>query len=113
MANDRTFEDAMHTSLSGSADGSVPDLGRPSTLPSTMEDKINEMAAQLAQIPLFLQSVSRVESCVQTLSQTVAAEVTSMEQIVGRFAARVAALVTGAASASSVSGSARSWPLPG
>ena len=40
-------------------------------------------------------------------------KITSVEQIVGSLAARVAALETGAASASSVSGSARSWTLLG
>ena len=127
MANDRTIEDAMHTSLPGSpmplssnfgsSDDSAPDLERKGSRISTWEDTSNEMAAQLAHMPLFLQSVSRVESCVQTLSQTVAAmttQVTSIEQIVGSLAARVAALETGAVSASSVSGSpSGSWPLPG
>ena len=126
MATDRTFEDAMRTPLPasptplssnlGSPNGSVPDLERIGSLPSTWRDEINETAAQLAQLPLFLQSVSRVENCVQTHTQTVAAiktKVTSIEQMVGSLAARVAALETGAASASSASGSARSWNILG
>ena len=71
MANARTLEDALHASLPGSPTplssncgspgGSAPGLERMGSRPSTWEDKINEMAAQLAQMPLFLQSVSRVE----------------------------------------------------
>ena len=38
------------------------------------------------------QSVSRFESCVQTLSQTVTTKVTSIEHVVGGLAARVASL---------------------
>ena len=101
MANDRTIEDAMHTSLPGSpmplssnfgsSDGSAPDLERKGSRISTWEDTSNEMAAQLAHMPLFLQSVSRVESCVQTLSQTVAAittQVTSLHRRVTLFSTR-------------------------
>ena len=45
---------------------------------------------------------------------TITAKVTSIEQVVGGLAARVAALEAGAVSASSVSGSpSASWPLPG
>ena len=71
--------------------------------------KINEIYLQL---PLFLPNASRIENCVQTLSQTVASEtakITSVEQIDSSLAARVAILESGAASASSGSGSARSW----
>ena len=62
MANDRTYEDAMHTSLPVSPTplpsnfGSPLDLERTGSRPSTWKDKINEIYFQL---PLFLQSVSR------------------------------------------------------
>ena len=62
-----------------------------------MEDKLNEFYLQLL---LFLQNVSRIENCVQTLPQTVAvkiAKITSVEQIVSSPAARVATLETSAA----------------
>ena len=36
-----------------------------------MEEQINEMFIQIAKLPLLMQSVSRFENCVQTLSQTV------------------------------------------
>ena len=81
MATDRAFEDAVHTTLPGSPAplssnvgspyGSAPDLERTDSHPITMEDKINEIYLRL---PLFLQNVSRIENCVQTLSQTVAAQ---------------------------------------
>ena len=86
MANDRTLEDAMYTSLPrspmplssnfGSHNGSAPDLERSSSRSSTWQDKINEIYLQL---PLFLQNVSRIETCVQTLSQTMAAITTTVE----------------------------------
>ena len=122
MATDGTFEDAGHTTLLGSPTplssnfgypkGSAPDLERTGSRLGTME-KINEIYLQL---PLFLQNASRIENCVQTLSQTVAskiAKITSVEQIDSSVAARVATLETGAASASSGSGAARSWNLLG
>ena len=60
------------SSIFGSPHGSTPDFEGTGIRPSTMEEKINEMFMQLAQLPLLLQSVSRFENCVQTLSQTVA-----------------------------------------
>ena len=63
-----------------------------------------------------MQSVSRFENCVQTLSQTVAsydAQITNIEQMVSSLAARVTTLETNATSVSSGSGSARSWDTPG
>ena len=91
---------------------SAPDLETTSIRPSTMEDEINEIYSQL---PLFLQNVSRIENCVQSLSQAVSAfttDITNVEQIVSSLGARVAT-ETNAASASSVSGSANSWNLLG
>ena len=64
----------------------------------------------------FLAKRVQNRNCVQTLSQTVAAEttkITSVEQIVSSLAARVATSETSAASASSGSGSARYWNLLG
>ena len=81
-----------------------------------MEEKINEIFVQIAKLPLPMQSVSRFENCVQTLTQTVAsydAKMTNIEQIVSSVAARVTALETNATSASSGSGSARSWNILG
>ena len=122
MATDRTFEDGGHTTLPGSPTplssnfgspkGSAPDLEITGSDLGTME-KINEIFLQLQ---LFLQNASRIENCVQTLSQTVAsytAKITSVGQIDSSVAARVATLETGAASASSGSGAARSWNLFG
>ena len=74
-----------------SPDGSLPDLEGTGYRPSTMEEKINEMFIQIAKLPLLMQSVSRFENCVQTLSQTVAsydAKITNIEQIVSCLAAR-------------------------
>ena len=49
-----------------------------------MEEKIYEMFIQIAKLPLLIESVSRFENCVQTLSQTVAsydAEITYIEKL--------------------------------
>ena len=64
----------------GSPDGSLPDLEGTGLRASTMEEKIN------LQLPLFVQNAARIENCVQTLAQTVAAQTTksrNIEQIVG------------------------------
>ena len=74
----------------GSPNGSLPDLEGTGYRASTMEEKIHEMVAQVAKLPLLIQSVSRFENCVQTLSQTVAsydAKITNIEQMVSSFAA--------------------------
>ena len=100
-----------------SPDGSAPDLERMGGRSGTLDDKVNEILLQLAQQPSRTRSVSRFESCVQTLSQsraTITTKVTSIEQVVGGLASRVATSEAGAISASSVSGSpAGSWSLPG
>ena len=68
-----------------------------------MEERINEIYLQL---PLFMRNAARIENCVQTLAQTVAAR-TAMptspifEQVVGSLVARVTSLETNAASGSS------------
>ena len=64
----------------GSPNGSLPDLERTGYRASTVEEKI----IQISQLPLLMQSVSRFENCVQTLSQTVPsydAKITNIEQI--------------------------------
>ena len=97
----------------GSPNGSAPDLERTSIRRSTMEDKINKIYLPL---PLLLQNVSRIENCVESLSQIVSVlttKITSAEQIVGSLAVRVANLETGAASGSSAPDSARSWNVLG
>ena len=76
----------------GSPNGSLPDLEGTGYRASTMEEKINDMFVQIAKLPLHMQSVSRFENCVQTLSQTVAsydAKITNVEQMVSSLAARV------------------------
>ena len=67
-------------------------------------EKINEIYLQL---PLFIQNAARIENCVRTLAQTVAA------QIVWSPVARVTSLKTIAASGSSSPDSARSWNMLG
>ena len=70
---------------------------------------------RLASIPVLVQGFTRFENSVLSLSQSVATitnKISSVEQVVGGLPARVAALEASAASASSVSGSAGSWPLP-
>ena len=69
MANDRTCEDAVDTSLLGSPtplfsnfgspNGSAADVERTGIRTSTCEDKIYEIHLQL---PLFLQKVTRIEN---------------------------------------------------
>ena len=59
-----------------------------------------------------LRSSSQRSPCSQSVA-TITTKIASMEIVVGGLAARVAALEAGAISASSVSGSAGSWPLPG
>ena len=100
----------------GSPNGSLPDLEGTGYRASTIEEKINEIFVQIAKLPLLMQSVSRCENCVQTLSQTVAsydAKIADIEQMVSSLAARVTALETNATSVSSGSGSARSWNILG
>ena len=70
------------SSIIGSPDGSLPDLDGTGYRASSMEEKISEMFVQVAKLPQLMQSVSRFENCVQTLSQTVAshdAKITNIE----------------------------------
>ena len=100
----------------GSPNGSLPDLEGTGYRASTMEEKINEMFVQIAKLPLLMQSVSRFENCVQTLSHSVAsydAKITNIEKMSSSLAARVTTLETNATTVSSGSGSARSWNILG
>ena len=100
----------------GSPNGSLPDLEGTGYRASTMEEKINKMFVQIAKLPLLMQSISRFENCVQTLSQTVAsynAHIANIEQIISSLAARVTTLETKATSVSSFCGSARSRNILG
>ena len=68
------------------------------------------------QLPYFIQNAARIENCVQTLAQTVAAQttkITHIQQIVGSLVARITSLETNAASGSSSPDSARSWNMHG
>ena len=95
----------------GSPNGSLPDLEGPGFRASTMEEKIKEIYLQL---PLFMQNAARIENCVQTLPQTVAAQttkITNIEQIVGSLG--VTSLETIAASGSGSPDSTSSWNFLG
>ena len=59
----------------GSPSGSLPELDGSGYRATTMEDKINEIYLQL---PLFLRNTSRIENCVQMLSQTAASQTTKI-----------------------------------
>ena len=98
----------------GSPIGSLSDLEGTGYRASTMEVKINEMFVQVVKLPLLIQSMSRFENCVQTLSQTVAsydAKITNIEQMVYSLAARVTTLETNATTVSS--GSGPTWNILG
>ena len=62
----------------GSDDGSLPELDGTGYRATTREEKINEIYLQL---PLFLQNMSRIENCVQMLSQTAAAQTTKITSV--------------------------------
>ena len=137
MANACPFVDAEHANVPnsplqdlsskfGSLDGFVPDLervGARST--SSMEERFEAIFARklsqfevhlgaLASIPMLVQA--RFENRFLSLTQLVAIitnKISSVEQVVGGLAARVAASEVGAVSPSSVPGSAGSWPLAG
>ena len=126
MANDRTCEYAMHTSLPvsprpsssnlGSPDGSVPDLDRVGVrsagsieerMEAILARKFSQIEASLASTPVLVQGFTRFENSVLSLTQSVATitnKSANVEQVVDSLAARVVALETSAASASSISG---------
>ena len=77
--------------------GSLPNLEGTGYRASTMEEKISEIYLQLL---LFMQNAARIENCVQTLAQRVAAQtakIAHIEQIVGSLVARVTSSETKAA----------------
>ena len=67
------------SSIMDSPDGSLLGLEGTGYRASTMEAKNNEMFVHVAKLPLLIQSVSRFENCVQTLSSSFAASVTTLE----------------------------------
>ena len=72
--------------------------------------------AALASIPMRVQGFTRFGNRIPSLTQSLASftnKISDIEQSVDGLAARVAALEAGAASASSGSGSARSWNFLG
>ena len=101
----------------GSPDGSAPDLDRVGVRSaSSIEERRRFSQARLASISIFVQGFTRFESSILSLTQsavTITNKIANVEQVVDILAARVVALETSAASASSISGSARSWPSPG
>ena len=135
MVNDRTCEDAMHTSSPGSPtplssnfgspDGSILDLDRVGVRSAgSIEERIeailarqfSQIEASLASIHMLDQGFTRFDNGILSLAQseaTITNKIANVEQVVHCLAARVVALETSAASASSISGSARSWPSPG
>ena len=66
----------------GSPNGSLPDLEGTGFRASTMEEKINEIYLQLR---LFIQNAARIENCVPTLAQTVAAQSTKITNILNKL----------------------------
>ena len=64
-------------------------------------------------VPALQQNAARLENCVQTLAQTVAAQTTEIANIEQIVASLVASLETNAASCSSGSASARTWNIFG
>ena len=76
----------------GSPDGALPDLEATGFRANTMEEQIKELYLQL---PRSMQNAARIENCVQTLAQTVAAQtgkIARIEHVVGSLVARVTSL---------------------
>ena len=93
----------------GSPNGSLPDLEGTGFCAITVEERTNEIYLKL---PLFRQNAARIE-ILSTLAETVAAQITNIEQIVGSLVARVTSLETNPASGSSSPDWARPWNTPG
>ena len=127
MATDRACEDALHTSLPGSPPfssnvgsphGSGHDLdGMGTHSRSTTDEKLDaflskfvHFEAQIAQIPALTTWMSRMDSHITKTLGDFASRLTEMEQNFSAITARMCKFETRAASASNVSGSARSWP---
>ena len=127
MASDRACEDAMHTTLPGfptlssnvgSLHGSGHALdGMGTRSGNTVDEKIDALLSkfvqfetQIAQILSLTACMSRMDSHISKTLGDFATRLTDMEQIFSTLAARFCKVETYAASASNVSGSARSWP---
>ena len=127
MATDRACEDAMHTSLPGSLPlssnvgsphGSGHDLdGMGTRSRNTTDGKLDALLSkfvhfetQIAQIPALTTWMSRMDSHISKTLWDFATRLTEMEQNFSALTARMCKFETYAASASNVSGSARSWP---
>ena len=127
MATDRACEDAMHTFLPGSPPlswnvgsphGSGHDLdGMGTRSGNTMDDKLDALLSkfvhfetQIAQIPALMAWMCRMDSHISKTLGVFATRLTEMEQNFSALTARVCKFETYAASASNVSGPARSWP---
>ena len=123
----RARGDALHTSLPGSPPlssnvgsphGSGHDLdGMGTRSGSTLDEKLDALLskcvhfeAQIAQIPALTTWMSRMDSHISKTLGDFASRLTEMEQNFSAISARMCKFETCAASASNVSGSARSWP---
>ena len=140
MATDRSCEDAMHTSLPGSPpllsnvgspNGSGHDLDGMAS--RSTDEQLREIRELLLPLVQFARSVANCENHIQTITNSVVlltSRITNIEQIVNTFSTKMASLaemeqnyssltarlckVEGdMVSASSVSGSARSWNVIG
>ena len=92
----------------GYPNGSRPDLEGIGYRASTIEEKINEIFEQIAKLPPLMQSISRFENSVQTLSHTVA-RMMRKSRISNQWLAALQPVLPH----SSGSGSARSWNMLG
>ena len=113
MATDRTFEDAGHTTLPGSPTPLSSNFGSPKGSALARWRKSTKSTCNYR-----FSCKTRPESTIVSRRfhrqwPLKTAKITSVEQIDSSLAARVATLEFGAASASSGSGSARSWNLLG
>ena len=140
MATDRSCEDAMHTSLpgslplssnAGSPNGSGHDLDGMAS--RSTDEQLREIRELLLPLVPLARSVANYENHIQTITNSVVlltSRITNIEQIVNTFSNKMASLaemeqnyssltarlckVEGdMVSASSVSGSARSWNVIG
>ena len=126
MATGRASDDALHTSLHGSPpltsnvgsphgsghylDGMGTRSGGTLDENSMPFSKFEHFEAQISQIPALTTWMSRVVSHISKTVGDFASRLTEMEQYFSAITARVCKFETYAASASIVSGSARSWP---
>ena len=120
-----TLTQAFHRPASssnfGSPNGSGSDLdGMGTRSGNTTDEKLDALLSkfvhfetQIAQIPTLTNWMSRMDSRITKTLGDFAARLSEMEQNFSTFTARMCKFETYAASASNVSGSARSWPLVG